>query len=1131
MTQTDDLKGLLEWRCIGPFRGGRVVAVAGSYHDPNVFYFGACAGGVWKTTDAGTYWQCVSDGFFRTASVGALAVAPSDSNVIYAGTGETTIRIDVSHGDGVYKSTDAGRTWKHVGLADTRHIGKIRVHPQNPDVVYVAALGHAFGPNDERGVFKSEDGGATWRKVLSKSEKAGAVDLSLDANPRIMYAAIWEAYRSFWQISSGGPDSGLWMSQDGGETWEDITRRPGLPKGTLGKIGVAASPAQPGRVWALIEHTTEGGLYRSDDYGATWERVSDNQHLVSRAWYYIHLTADPQDPDTVYVNNLNFWKSSDGGRTFVQIDTPHGDNHDLWIDPQNPQRMIQGNDGGACVSLNGGATWSSIYNQPTAQFYHLTADNRHPYYVYGTQQDNSSIAVPSRSPELSITWADCYIAGTGESGYIAVRPDDPNIVYVGAIGSSAGGGNCLQRYDHRTRQIRLITTWPEPNRGHGAIADKYRFAWTYPIVISPHDPNTLYVAGNIIFKSTDEGQSWQPISPDLTRNDPEKLQPTGGPVNKDAIGAETYCTVFSFVESPHERGLLWAGSDDGLIHLSRDGGASWQNVTPPDLPEWTMITMIEPSPFDPATVYVTGTRYKLDDYRPYVYKTTDYGATWARIDAGIGEQDFTRVVRADPERRGLLYCGTETGLYLSFDDGASWARFQLNLPVAPIHDLLVKGDDLIAATHGRSFWVLDNLAPLRQYEPGVKERPAHLFNPGTVERIMPAMWEEFAGGAPGKNYASGLGTVAAFLETKTPENAVVRTFLDSGANPPRGVVVTYWLKEQPKGEATLAFKDARGEVLRTFSSKKPDAAGAEQPKAAEQGAKTADTAATTAAGVVGEVMPGAEGLEGPTPVHGAAPEAAAPAGAPGEVMPGAEGLEGATPSPEDERAKKELRIPAATGFNRFVWNMRTADAPRVEGKDPPSEMAVAGPVIPPGRYQVTLTVDGQEHTQEFELVKNPAVPASLEDLQAQYELGAQLHRTIGETITAINRMRDLRAQLDGWAKRAEALPNGKGVAEAAAKLKGQVLEVEKALLVPDLRPGWGDAGNTGTRLLEKLISLTAVVGLGDYRPTEQARAVYEEVSGKVRAQIEAFRRLVEDEVPRLNAQIAEAQLGAVVVKP
>jgi photosystem II stability/assembly factor-like uncharacterized protein len=1085
MSLPDDFSGLLEWRCIGPFRGGRVVTVAGSYHEPNTFYFGACAGGVWKTTDAGTYWECVSDGFFTTASVGALAVAPSDSHVIYAGTGESTIRIDVSHGDGVYRSTDAGRTWKHLGLADTRHIAKVRVHPTNPDLVYVAALGHAFGPNEDRGVFTSQDGGASWRKVLYKSDKAGAIDLSLDVNPRIMYAAIWETYRSFWQMSTGGPDSGLWMSSDGGETWDEITRRPGLPKGTLGKIGVVASPAKAGRVWALVEHRSEGGLYRSDDYGANWEKVSDNQNLISRAWYYMHLTADPQDADTLYINNLDFYKSSDGGRTFVTIDTPHGDNHDLWIDPQNPQRMIQGNDGGACVSLNGAATWSTTYNQPTSQFYHLAADTRTPYYVYGTQQDNSSIAVPSRGPNASITWQDCYVAGTGESGYIAVRPDNPDIVYVGAIGSSAGGGNCLQRYDHRTRQFRLITTWPEVNRGQGAIDMKYRFAWTYPIVLSPFDPNTLYVAGNIIFKSTNEGQSWQPISPDLTRNDPEKLQPTGGPVNRDAVGAEVYCTVFSFFESPHTAGMLWAGTDDGLIHVSNDGGASWANVTPPDMPEWTMVSMLEPSPFDPNTVYVAATRYKLDDYRPYLWKTTDAGQSWQRIDEGIGTNDFTRVVRADPERQGLLYCGTETGVYISFDDGASWRRFQLNLPVTPIHDLMVKDGDLIAATHGRSFWVLDGRAPLHQYQDALKEQAAHLFVPPPTVRVMPGMSEQWLGGNAGKNYSTGLGTVAAFTETKTPEGGVKRTFLDSGANPPNGVVITYWLKEQPAGEISLTFADEAGATIRTFTSKKPEAT----PEV-DAAATPEDAMATT----VGET-------------------------------------EGTAPAPTPAEEKKGLNIPAATGFNRFVWNLRGEDGPKVEGKDPPSELTLRAPIIPPGTYQVTLKVGEQTYTQHFTLLKEPRAEASEAELQAQYELGNRIHTKASETITAVNRMRDLRAQLDGWIKRAEPLAGGAAVVEAARQLKERVLAVEKTLVIPDLRPGWGDSNNNGTQLIEKLVSLSAVVGLGDYPPTDQAYAVFEHLAGQIDAQLDAFGQLVEAELPQLNATIAEAQIAAVAVRP
>ena len=1061
MAEANRFDGLLEWRCIGPFRGGRVVAVAGDYHNPNVFYFGACAGGVWKTVDAGTYWENVSDGFFNTAAVGALAVAPSDSNVIYAGTGETTIRIDVSHGDGVYKSTDAGKTWAHVGLADTRHIGKIRVHPQNPDIVYVAALGHAYGPNKERGVFKSEDGGKTWRQVLFKSEKAGAVDLSLDTtNPRVLYAAIWEAYRSFWQISSGGPDSGLWRSTDGGETWVDLTERPGLPKGLKGKIGVAASPAQPGRVWALIEHKTAGGLYRSDDGGEKWEQVSDNQNLISRAWYYMHITADPQDPDTVYVNNLSFWKSTDGGKTFVEIATPHGDNHDLWIDPRNPLRMIQGNDGGANVSLNGGATWSTIYNQPTAQFYHIAVDTRTPYYVYGTQQDNTSIAVPSRSRHPAIVWGDCYIAGTGESGAIAVRPDDPNIVYVGAIGSSPGGGNCLQRYDHRTKQIRLITTWPEVMSGRGAIEEKYRFAWTYPIVISPHDPNVLYVGGNMVFRSTNEGQRWEPISPDLTRADPEKLQPTGGPINRDAIGAETYATVFALAESPHERGVLWAGTDDGLIHLSRDGGKHWSNITPPDLPEWTLISCIEPSPHDKATAYVAATRYKLDDYRPYLYKTSDYGKSWQRITNGIPDHEFTRVIRADPGQRGLLYAGTETGLYLSFDDGASWQRFQLNLPVAPVYDLLVKDTDLIVGTHGRSIWILDDITPLRQMTDTIREQEAYLFKPRTS--VRPVSRIDWTSELAGKNYIGSVG--GAFVQSKTEENATVRKFLDAGQNPPNGAIITYYLKQKPTGTISLTFRDSQGREIRTFTSRDP--AAAEQEKKEDK----------------------------------------------------------------DDPKTKELKIPANAGWNRFVWDMRYPPAPRVEGKDPPAEMTIEGPLVMPGTYQVVLTVGEQRSTQSFEVICDPAAPASQADLQAQFDLLMQIHQKITATINAVNRMRDLRQQLDGWSKRVEGLPNGRPIAEAASALKEKVLEIEKQILIPDLRPGWADSLNEGVRLLEQLTSLPAVVAMGNYRPTDQAYEVFQHLAAKIDAQLDQLDRLIETELAAFNARVAEAQIGAVVPK-
>jgi len=813
-----NLEGVARWRCIGPFRAGRVLTVAGDVSDIGTFYFGACAGGVWKTVDAGQYWECVSDGFFKTGSVGALAVSEVDPNVIYAGMGEATIRIDVSHGDGVYKSTDAGRSWSHMGLEDTRHIGKIRIHPNDPDTVFVAALGHAFGKNQQRGVFKSVDGGENWEQVLFVSDKAGAIDITIDqTNPRILYATMWEAYRNFHQISSGGEDCGIWRSTDGGDTWHNISTNKGLPEGILGKMGIAASPAQSGRVWALIEHQ-EGGMYRSDDYGDTWEFVARNNDIISRAWYYMHVTADPQDADTVYVNNLNLWKSIDGGRTYTQISTPHGDNHDLWIDPNNTKRMVQGNDGGACVSLNSGDSWSTTYNQPTAQFYHATTDNRTPYFVYGTQQDNSSVAVPSATKKSSIQWMDGYIAATGESGYLAVKPDDDDVIFVGAIGSSPGGGNSLQRYDHRTKQLRLVTTWPELVSGEAALDSEYRFAWTYPILFSPHDKNTLYVAGNIVFKSTNEGQSWEPISPDLTRADPDTLQITGGPINRDAVGAEMYATVFAFAESPHEAGVLWAGSDDGLVHISKDGGQNWANITPAELPEWSMVSILEPSPHDPATCYMATTRYKLDDYAPYLYKTSDYGKTWTRINNGIPDHDFTRVIRCDPQREGLLYVGTETGVYISFDDGANWRPFQLNLPVTPIHDLIIKDNDLIAATHGRSFWILDGLTTLHQLNDDIAEKSVYLLQPSVTQRILDSIDKRRLSDQPGKTYMTAMGTVAPYTFNITPENVVERKFIDSGENPPNGVVVTYYLKDVPTDKIKLTFADADGNALREFTS-------------------------------------------------------------------------------------------------------------------------------------------------------------------------------------------------------------------------------------------------------------------------------------------------------------------------
>lgn len=813
----------LEWRCIGPPRGGRVVAVSGDPVDPMVFYFGACAGGVWNTTDGGTYWENLSDGFFNTAAVGAIAVSEADPNIIYVGTGESCIRGNVSHGDGVYKSTDKGKTWTNVGLQDTRHIARIRVHPTNPDLVYVAALGHAYGPNKQRGVFRSKDGGSNWEQILFRSEKAGAIDLSMDLNnPRILYSAIWEAQRTPWSLVSGGAGSGIFKSDDGGDTWQEITHNFGLSEGLKGRIGIAVSPASSGRVWATIE-AKDCGLFRSDDGGVTWEMVNDDADLQGRPWYYQHVFADPQDPDTVWILNYKCWKSVDAGKTFREVTTPHGDNHDLWIDPNNPLRLIEGNDGGACVSFNGGASWSTIYNQLTAQFYHVTTGNQFPYRVYGTQQDNSAISVPSSSHKGAIPWSDCYAVGGSESGYIAVHPEDPNIVFSGAIGSSPGGGGNLLRYDHGTGQSRIVTVWPEVSTGLGAKDMKYRFQWTFPLLFSPHDPNVLYVAGNLVFRSTDQGSSWEAISPDLTRNDATKMEPSGGPITIDTTGVETYGTIFALAESPHEKGVFWAGSDDGLVHISRDGGATWENITPPDLPLWTLISMIEPSPHDPGVAYLAATRYKLGDNRPMLYRTLDYGKTWHSITKGIPKNDFTRVIREDPSRRGVLYAGTETGVYVSFDDGTSWQPMQGNLPRVPVYDLVVKNNDLVAATHGRSFWIMDDLTLLHQMTDQLAQSVAHLFKPRPAYRIL---WQGGFGEkpGPGKNYDLLYDTLVTFQEIRKPSGQPDRVFLDAGKNPPDGVIVNYHLSGKPEDEVTLEIIDGTGHRIRSYSSRAQDEA-------------------------------------------------------------------------------------------------------------------------------------------------------------------------------------------------------------------------------------------------------------------------------------------------------------------
>ncbi|HJQ26493.1 MAG TPA: glycosyl hydrolase [Blastocatellia bacterium] len=790
----DSLMKGLRWRSIGPYRGGRSTAVAGVSSQPNVFYFGATGGGVWKSIDGGNNWENVSDTYFKTGSVGAIGISESDPNVVYVGMGESPIRGNVSHGDGVYKSTDAGKTWKKVGLDDTRQVSRVRVHPKNPDIVYVAALGHVWAANDQRGVFKSVDGGKTWQRVLFKSNKAGATDLVIDpTNPNVMYAALWEVYRKPWTLESGGPDSGIYKSTDAGDTWTEITRNQGLPRGIIGNVGITVSPANPDRLWAIVE-AEDGGVFRSDDAGKTWQRTNQQRNLRQRAWYYTRIYADPQNQDAVYVLNTSMYRSNDGGRTFNSFnEIHHGDCHDLWLSSADPNRMILGDDGGAEVSLNGGKTWSEE-DQPTAQFYRVVTDNDFPYNIYGAQQDNSTVRIASRTTDFSIGTSDWYDVGGGESGWIAPSPKDSNVVYAGSY------GGLITRRDHRTGQERNVSPWPDNPMGHPAGDLKYRFQWNFPIVFSPHDPNTMYAGGNVLFKSTNEGQSWEVISPDLTRNDKSKQGSSGGPITKDNTSIEYYCTIFTVMESPLERGVIWSGSDDGLVQVTRDGGKNWQNVTPKDMPEWIQVNSIDVSATHPGTAYVAATMYKFDDYKPYLYKTSDYGKTWKKIVNGIPDNAFTRVIREDPNRRGLLYAGTETGLYVSFDDGEHWQSLQLNLPVVPIADLTIhkREKDLIAATQGRSFWVLDDLPALYQMADAAAA-DAYLFKPEDTYRL------------PG----------GGFLSSRTAT---------AGQNPPAGAVIYYYLKEKPKTDVTLEILDGAGHSIKKYTARvaRPEA-GPPQP--------------------------------------------------------------------------------------------------------------------------------------------------------------------------------------------------------------------------------------------------------------------------------------------------------------
>ncbi len=771
----------LEYRLVGPWRGGRVTAVTGVPDHPNLYYMGATGGGVWKTTNAGTTWENISDDYFKVGTIGAVAVAESDHNVVYVGTGEAPIRgVTTSHGDGMWKSTDAGATWKHIGLEKSGQIGKIQIHPKNPDIAYVAVQGQIWGASDERGVYRTTDGGTSWKQVLKVGPETGATKLTMHpSNPRILYAAMWEHGRTPWFIKSGGTQGGIFKSTDGGDSWDKLEG--GLPN-VIGKADIAISAAQPARVYAIIEaEQGKGGLWRSEDEGSTWTLINGHRALHTRAWYYIHMAADPNNPNTIYVLNTGLYKSIDAGKTWTMMSTPHGDHHDHWINPADSKNMINGNDGGATVTFDGGETWSSIMNQPTAQFYRVATDNVVPFRLYGGQQDNTTVAIASRSPYGGIGVSDYFDVGGGESAHVAFDPDNPRLVYAGSINGT------LTEYDRETELTRVIIPYPAMMYGKDAKDLRYRTNWNTPVATSPHDPTTIYYGTQYVLKSTDRGTTWTAISPDLTRNDPEKQGRNGGPLTPENVGAEYYNTLFYIVESPHEAGTIWAGADDGYLHITRDGGESWQNVSPPHKGKFSdeaYINAIEVSPHDPATAYVAVTGFKLNDFSPYIYKTTNYGKSWKRLDKGLPSDTFVRVVREDPSQKGLLYAGTEAGMFVSYDDGANWRSLQLNLPPVPITDLSIRQNSLAVATQGRAYWVLDDLFVVRQGQKSTSDK-LRIFEPGTVTMLA----------------AGGGWSVDDF----------------EGHNPTNGLPIYYQLPKDAE-EVQINILDANGKLIRSYSS-------------------------------------------------------------------------------------------------------------------------------------------------------------------------------------------------------------------------------------------------------------------------------------------------------------------------
>jgi photosystem II stability/assembly factor-like uncharacterized protein len=1030
----------MQYRLVGPFRGGRATGVAGVPTDPNTYYFGAAAGGVWKTTDAGRTWKPLWDNLpGASPSIGAIVVSPSNPNILYVGTGEGAIRGNVVAGNGIYKSIDAGKSWTFVGLPETQYIGRMAISATDPNTVYVAALGRIFGQNQERGIYRTRDGGKTWERVLFVDDKTGAVDVQIDpTDPNTIYAGMWQVSRTPWMLESGGPGSGLYRSRDGGNTWQKLTGN-GLPEGILGRIGVAPT-SDPKRVYALIE-AEKGGLYRTDDGGANWKLINGDNAYKQRAWYYTNVFADPKDPNKVYVMNTGAYKSVDGGAKFKSMPTFHGDNHQLWINPLNTNYLVNSNDGGGDVSVNGGDSWTEEMNQPTAQFYHIATDNQTPYWLYGAQQDNTTVKTASGNVRGPIGVESWYSVGGGESGYVVPDPKDPTVVIAN------GYGGDVQRFDYKTGELTTISPWAREVMGWAPKDLLHRSQWTEPLAWSPHDQNTLYNANEVLFRSSDAGKSWTIISPDLTRNDKSKQLASGGPLTKDNTGIETYDTIFSVNESPVQKGLIWAGTDDGLVQVTRDGGASWTNVTPKAMPEWCTVDMVEPHPLKAGTAYVAVDCHRMDSLKPYAFKTDDFGKTWTSITNGLPADAYVHVVRADPDRAGLLYAGTENGIFVSFDDGGHWKPLQMNLPRSPVHDLSVHAKDLAVATHGRAFWVLDDLTPLHQWSDAIEKSPIHLFKPRTTMRI------QYAGRGDSTSKAGG-------------------------TNPPQGVIISYYLRDglaekehekdkerehEKKGEheasrIKLEILDSADKVIRTYT--------AAEDKDAEEGA-------------------------------------------------------------EEGRGRREPHLGVKPGLNRIAWDFRYNGPTKV----PHLALwhaSIGGPIALSGQYKARLTVDGQSQTQSFEIVPNPRLTVTQEQLKKQFDLVQAINAHLNDVQNAVLEVRAVHRQLADVRKAAAGSANGAAIVAAADALDRKVDAVEEKI-TQKRSVANEDPLNFPIRLNNQLGSLATTVGLGDTEPSKPQYDEFNELDRITKADLAEWNQIKTVDLAQFNAMLAQGKFKPVTV--